>query len=113
LELPFWLSRPCCRVRRWREAAEVTAVAVTVVAVTVVAVTVAAVTVAAVTVAAVISAEVISAEVMAEVGAAAWVACISAVATTPVRDSPSHIRFREGACTAAVLLSVAAGGTSV
>jgi hypothetical protein len=35
-----------------------------------------------------------------------------AVATTPVRGSPSHIHFREGAFAAVVLLPVKAGGTS-
>jgi hypothetical protein len=54
----------------------------------------------------------ISAEVMAEAGATALAACISAVATTPVRGSASHIHFREGAFAAAVLLPVEAGGTS-
>jgi hypothetical protein len=38
-------------------------------------------------------------------------ACISAVATTPVRGSPSHIHFLAGAFTGAVLLPVMAGGT--
>src|ERR1700722_4785036 len=42
----------------------------------------------------------------------ALAACISAVATTPVRGSPSHIHFLEGAFTAAVLLPGKAGGTS-
>ena len=50
--------------------------------------------------------------VTAEVGAAASVACISAAATTPVRGTPFHIRFREEAFAAAVLLRVAAGGIS-
>jgi hypothetical protein len=63
----------------------------------------------------------ISAAVMAEgmalaacisVAATALAACISAVVTTPVGDSPSHIHFLEGACTAAILLPVMAGGTS-
>jgi hypothetical protein len=92
LELPFWLSRPCCRVRRWREAVVVTVAAVTAGADT--------------------AAEVISAEVMAEAGATALVACIWAAATTLVRGSPSLIHFREGAFAAAVLLPVKAGGTS-
>jgi len=96
LELRFWSSRPCCRVRRWREAAAVTAVAVTAVVVT-----------AAVVTAAVTAVADISAEVMAEAGATAWAACISAVATTPVRGSPAHILFA-----AAALLPVTAGGTS-
>jgi hypothetical protein len=87
LELPFWLLRPCCRVRHWREAAEVTAAVVTAAVVMAVAVT-------------------------AEVGAAASVACISAAATTPERGTPFHIRFREEAFAAAVLLRVAAGGIS-
>jgi hypothetical protein len=95
LELPFWLSRPCCRVRHWREAAEV---AVTAVAVAVMA-------------AEVISVVVISVVVTAEVGAAASVACISAAATTPVRGRPFHIRFREEAFAAAILLRVTAEGT--
>jgi hypothetical protein len=89
LELLFWSSRPCCRLRRWREAAAaVTAVAV----VTVVAD--------------------ISAEVMAEAAATALAACISAVVTTPVLGSPAHIHFREGAFEAAVLLPVNARETS-
>jgi hypothetical protein len=95
LELPSWLSRPCCRVRRWREAAVVTVAVVTAVADTAVAD---------------ISAEDISAEVIA--GATASAACISEVATTAVRGSPSHIHFREGAFAAAVPLPVKAGGTS-
>jgi hypothetical protein len=101
LELPFWLSRPCCRVRHWREAAEV---AVTAVAVAVMAAEVMA--------AEAISVVVISVVVTAEVGAAASVACISAAATTPVRGRPFHIRFREEAFAAAILLRVAAEGTS-
>ena len=51
-------------------------------------------------------------EVMAEVGAVATVACISAVATTAARGTPFHIRFREGVFAAAILLQVAAGGIS-
>jgi guanyl-specific ribonuclease Sa len=64
---------------------------------------------------AVISAEVTSAEVMATASAACMsaAATISAVDTTPVRDQRSHMRFREGARAAAVLLPVAAGGTSL
>jgi hypothetical protein len=56
------------------------------------------------------AAEVISVAVMA--AATALAACISAVVTTPVRGSPSHIHLLEGAFTAAVLLPVKAGGTS-
>jgi hypothetical protein len=87
LELRFWLSRPCYRVRPWREAV-----------------------VAAVMAGADTAAEVISVAVMA--AATALAACISAVVTTPVRGSPSHIHLLEGAFTAAVLLPVKAGGTS-
>jgi hypothetical protein len=54
----------------------------------------------------------ISAEVMGEAVATALAACISAVATTPVRGSPSLIRFRVGAFAAGVLLPVMAGKTS-
>jgi hypothetical protein len=94
LELPFWWSRPCCRVRRWREAAD----------------TAAADTAAVVTVAVVTAVADISAVVMAE--GMALAACISAVATTPVQGSPSHIHFLEVAFTAAILLPVMAGETS-
>ena len=52
----------------------------------------------------------ISAEVMAE--ATALAVCISAVAITQVRESLSHVPFREGAFAAAVLLPVEAGATS-
>lgn len=97
LELRSWLSQPYCRVRRWREAAVVTVAVVTAVADTAVAD---------------ISAEDISAEVTAEAGATASAACISEVAITPVRGSPSHIHFREGAFAAAVPLPVKAGATS-
>jgi hypothetical protein len=90
LELPFWLSRRCYRVRRWREAVVATVAAVMAGADT--------------------AAEVISVGVMA--AAMALAACILAVVTTPVRGSPSHIHFLEGAFTAAVLLPVKAGGTS-
>jgi phosphoribosylcarboxyaminoimidazole (NCAIR) mutase len=50
----------------------------------------------------------ISVEVMAEAGATALAACISAVVTTPVRGSPSHIQFRGDTLAASILLPVKA-----
>lgn len=50
----------------------------------------------------------ISVEVIAEAGATALAACISAVATTPVRGSPSHIQFRGDTLAASILPPVKA-----
>jgi hypothetical protein len=87
LELQFWLSQPCCRVRPWQRVAEgeVTAAATEAAAMEVAVMEVAVTA---------ISEEVMGAAISA---AGATAAAISAVVTTAARGSPSHIHFHEAA----------------